>query len=232
MNNELDALKGILEELSRTAEKASLTGAFDDGRAAAARRFNGVLERLSSLDVIPQGLFSPLSENATMGEVAVESRSLMGALQSGDNKHKNKGQDDGLRLAIKLAPFADEKDLAQLIRNHLRSNARIDVDALTALAPFIGSDTLGELIRAVSDFSEKPQAEAKPAPRAPEPPQTPVTSVAPAAPVPTAASTVTDEVVVSTRREEILRLLGNPHVGREQRLELAMELTALESDGA
>lgn len=235
MNNEIDALKGILEELSRTAEKASLTGAFEGGQSAAIRRYNLVLQRLIELDAVPNELFTPMSETASMGEIAVECRSLMGAVQG--DRREAPIQNDGLRLAIKLAPFADEKDLAELIRTHLSTHARVDEGALTALAPFIGSETLGELIRALTNRSTPPTPPSPPTPRspaAPEPPKTPTGPFSAAArnepqiPRP-AAGAASDAVVVSERREEILRLIANPHVGREQKLELAMELTALEA---
>lgn len=200
--NEHDALLGMLEEIARLAEQASLTGALDDGRGALVRRYNMILSKLNFGD----GLFSQLPETAGMGEIAVEARMLLGA--AGGRKGKRKDiQDDGLRLAIKLAPFAGEKNLAELVKQHIRTSARVDADALVALAPFIGEETLGDLMRSYAAPPEAPvAAEAPQTPQAPEPPAPRL-----------------------DRRAEILRDLDNPHISPDQKMELALELAALSS---
>ncbi len=76
MSNERDTKKEIrkiarvLETTSKHLERASIANiGFSDGEARCIQQFNNALARLYNLEVLPEGLFDPLEENASLGEI-------------------------------------------------------------------------------------------------------------------------------------------------------------------
>ena len=75
MSNERDTKREIrrivrmLEGTSKHLERASVLDDFSDGEARCIRQFNNALARLNVLEALPEGLFEPLEENASIGDI-------------------------------------------------------------------------------------------------------------------------------------------------------------------
>ena len=75
MSNERDTKREIrrivrmLESTSKHLERASVLDNSSDGQARCIRQFNNALARLNDLEALPVGLFEPLEENASPGDI-------------------------------------------------------------------------------------------------------------------------------------------------------------------
>lgn len=77
---EIRRLHGLLREIARLAEHASLTGSMEKGAPSAVRRYNQTLARLELLGLLSEGMFTPLPADASFDEVGVDSKLLAGYL--------------------------------------------------------------------------------------------------------------------------------------------------------
>lgn len=75
MSNERETQKEIrrivrmLEATTRHLEKASILDGLSSGEARCIRQFNNALARLHDLEALPEGLFEPLDEEASVGDI-------------------------------------------------------------------------------------------------------------------------------------------------------------------
>lgn len=75
MSNERETQKEIrrivrmLEATTRHLEKASILDGLSSGEARCIRQFNNALARLHDLEALPEGLFEPLDEGASVGDI-------------------------------------------------------------------------------------------------------------------------------------------------------------------
>ena len=75
MTNERETQKEIrrivrmLEATTRHLEKASILDGLSSGEARCIRQFNNALARLYDLEALPEGLFDPLDEDASVGDI-------------------------------------------------------------------------------------------------------------------------------------------------------------------
>lgn len=206
---DINEIVSILKELGRIAEHASLTGAFEDGGPSLARKYNAILKMVESKDFAMKGVFSPVGESASMAEVGIEAKLLASSLESRNKKEGSSAAADP-SLLVRLAPFVESEDLSDLIRRQIQSGTSFSSDTIASIAPFVESKALGDLLRAATDFAPMP----------PEPPKPPKVEVSPA-PEPVSMS------IPKKSLQELLALLENPHLSREQKMEIAMELADL-----
>jgi hypothetical protein len=162
--NDNMALRRMLREIADLAENASLTGGLASGAPRAIRRYNAVLGQLVESGSVPKGIFEELNpETSDYGQLGVDARLLASYL-------KGQGESNGngdTSMLIRLAPFIRGEDLALLVKEHISKGSEISSNVITALAPFLGSEMLGELIR--GRMVSAP-AEAAAAPTPPTPP--------------------------------------------------------------
>lgn len=78
---EIRGIIRMLDSIANTAEHASLTGAFAEGKGMAIRQYNAILKRLSEMNEIPEGLFPELDEEASFGDVGIACKQLMSYLE-------------------------------------------------------------------------------------------------------------------------------------------------------
>jgi hypothetical protein len=78
---EIRGIMRMLASIAKTAEQASLTGAFAEGKGIAIRQYNAILKRLSEIGEIPEGLFPELNEETSFDEVGVACKQLAGYLE-------------------------------------------------------------------------------------------------------------------------------------------------------
>lgn len=127
-----DWIRSMLQEIGAIAENATLTGSLASGAGEGARRYNAALEHLVRDGHVPSGIFAPLPETADWGQIGVSARLLAKAIG---------GQE--------ARPNATGPRPAGPIR---------DPGILCALAPFMESDDLAELVEeclnADQDFDE------------------------------------------------------------------------------
>lgn len=75
MSNERETQKEVrrivrmLEATTRHLEKASILDGLSSGEARCIRQFNNALSRLHDLEALPEGLFDPLDEDASVGDI-------------------------------------------------------------------------------------------------------------------------------------------------------------------
>ena len=75
MSNEREAQKEIrqilrlLEMTARIIETSAITDQFSGSEERCARQFNNALELLTDLGAVPEGLFEPLEEDASFGDI-------------------------------------------------------------------------------------------------------------------------------------------------------------------
>lgn len=155
---ETERLRSLLNEIAELCEGASLSGSFEGGASRVAERYNAVLNRLLSIEALPADLFSPLPSTAGFAEVGVEARMLAGYFRSDERG------DRGQSLIVRLAPFVDSRDLAKLIREGRESGMEVDPETLAHIAPFLGKEELGDLLRGHFERRKPPTPPAPPAP--------------------------------------------------------------------
>ncbi|MEZ0324972.1 MAG: hypothetical protein ACAH95_03635 [Fimbriimonas sp.] len=208
-NEEIHSLRNVLGELTELAEGASLTGMLNGGQGRAVSRFNAIASRLVELGAIQKSMYQPLPGDAGYADVAIEARLLAAQLAPTKNKHKHEDNN----ILMRLAPFVDSQDLAELVREQMRKGSDIDMHQLSSLAPFLDRGMLGELLRTQMSSSEskvEPAATPQPQPQ----PQAP-----PASHLPVAGEQ-------EPKPEDLLELLKNPHLTDGERQELVQRLTA------
>lgn len=66
---EIRQLLRLLDATARIIETSAITDQFSDGEERCARQFNNVLNRLSDLGAVPEGLFEPLEADAAFGDI-------------------------------------------------------------------------------------------------------------------------------------------------------------------
>src|SRR5580658_3160661 len=140
-DQEIEACRSLLEEIADMSDHASLTGSLSKGAGRTVQRYNAVLDRLESLDVIPHGLCEPLPDDAGFDEIGVEAR-MLGSFINRKGKAA-KGRRDKSVLT-RLAPFVDSRELGDLVREQLRHGLSIDLEDLTQLAPFLDKRMLSD----------------------------------------------------------------------------------------
>ena len=75
MSNERETQKEIrrivrmLEATTKHLERASLLDTLSSGEARCIRQFNNALARLNDLEALPEGLFEPLDDSASVGDI-------------------------------------------------------------------------------------------------------------------------------------------------------------------
>lgn len=224
-NNDIQTLRRLLSEIKDWAEHASLTGSMTGSRPAAIRRYNTSLARLEEMGASAARLFSPLPESASLDEVGFEAGLLASTLK--DESAALEGRAPVERdLLIRLAPFANSRDLAELVRNYMRGSSRVDADILCHLAPFLGEEGLGEMLGEFLRRQEEPVVAES---------HVPIKNAAPAAtgPVeePTGLETApsrtrsdAEDVIVLAEIERITQELLRPNLSPEERKVLALEL--------
>lgn len=82
-HQEIRGLFQILEQTSEIAEDSILTENYKDNESRCISQFNKVLQRLNEIDAVPEGLFDPLSENATFSEISIACNHLAAYLSEG-----------------------------------------------------------------------------------------------------------------------------------------------------
>lgn len=222
----------LLKEIGEMAEECSLTGALAGGASQAVTRYNAILGHLVANEKLPDGLFRPLPDDAAWAQLGVESRMLAAYLADDKGKSASRLGTDASVL-VRLAPFVDSKDLAELVHEYAREGVTIDPGILTALAPFLDSSALGGLIRshignlknvvsgAVPKAPEGPSGE-------PEPVKTPSAPAAPGpvqAPSPPARDVVPFDVSpAKPTLEELAARLRRNDLSPEERQRIAVAL--------
>ncbi|MDE0314290.1 MAG: DUF4097 family beta strand repeat-containing protein [Candidatus Poribacteria bacterium] len=80
---EIRGLFQILEQTAEIAEDSILTEAHKDGENRCISQFNKVLNRLTEISAVPEGLFDPLPEDATFSEISIACSHLAAYLSEG-----------------------------------------------------------------------------------------------------------------------------------------------------
>lgn len=227
MGNTDDKMLRLLREIADIAEESSLTGALQGGAPQAVTRYNAILRYFIAEEKIPDGLFSPLPETTGFAQVGVESRMLYAFFTNDKGKSSSKGGVDG-SLLIRLAPFVDSRDLAELVQEYTREGVGLDPGTLTALAPFLDSNSLGSLIRShlgkikgarSADEGDQPKPPASPAPT-------------PKLPVPSGDLVPFNASPVRHTLEELAARLRENNLTSEERQRIAMALAEIAHEQA
>jgi len=212
------------------SEEASLTGSLSDGAPQAVQRYNAILRHFAEQGQVPAGLFEYLPEGTSFGKLGVEARMLSAFFEGDPESKKQKAKSDASVL-IRLAPFVDSSDLAELVKEYVQDGVAMDSWVLTALAPFLKSSDLGELIRKRTKRpDEKPEAPAQP--RKPNEPAGPAAPT-PAAPV---ASTMIerapDRSPARPSLEDLSAQLRRDDLTQEERQAIAIQLAEIAHEQA
>ncbi len=215
----------LLRELASLAEEASLTGGLGDGAPHAAKRYNAILKYHVAQGQVPDGLFSPLPDTAGYGQIGIESRMLAAFLDSDEENNKGKGKaSKDASVLVRLAPFVDSADLAELVKEYVRDGTSVDAGVLTALAPFMQSADLGHLIR--RHLSNRPGAPEPPS--KPDRPRQPEAAAAPAQRDLVAA----ERTPVRPSLEDLSAQLRRPDLTQEERQAIAIQLAEIAHEQA
>ena len=67
---EIRRIVRMLEATTKQIERASLLDNFSEAGARCAQQFNNALKRLYDLEALPEGLFEPLDENASVSDIS------------------------------------------------------------------------------------------------------------------------------------------------------------------
>lgn len=215
--SELEQYRRILQELGNLAEHASLTGSLSGGEKRAIDRYNAVLAELTQRGAVPDGIFQVMPPDANFGELAVDARMLAAHLE-GARPSAREGRPSS--LLMRLAPFIDSADLAELVREQMQSSEGMNMDMVANLAPFLKRETLGKLVR----MNMSRSGAAEPSDKT-EPVEGPERPAEPARPDPATHPVATPQA--DQRPEEVLALLKNPHLTEEERASLVARLELL-----
>jgi hypothetical protein len=232
MHNQINKITRLLDSLIQMAEDESLTGALSGGAETAIRRYNAIVSTLQDEDIIPDGLFEGLPQDASFASLGVEAKLLRsflddGAEAPGPSRSAN-GQDrpnQNLEFLAGIAPFARREDLGAAVRDLLAQGASVNLNLLTSLAPFLDQNDVGKLLRTQINLMHTP-----PAP--PEPPPAPAPESAPPKPEDVWATPVPAhrDIVVADVSKELKRLgaeLLREDISPERQTEVLAELTKL-----
>ncbi len=66
---EIRQILRLLETTARIVETSAITDQFSGGEERCARQFNNALELLTDLGAVPEGLFEPLEDDASFGDI-------------------------------------------------------------------------------------------------------------------------------------------------------------------
>lgn len=173
------SVQRLLREIADLCEHASLTGSLEGGSQRVAKRYNSILSQLEQQGDLPDGLFDPLGEHVSYGEIGVEARMLHAFVAKGKDKRKPKDEPD-LDILVRLAPFVKREDMGELIRSHVGSG-EVSLDLLVRLAPFIPSEDVHRIVQENLRAHIQPPTPPEPPvpPTPPEPPRPPETNVVP-----------------------------------------------------
>jgi hypothetical protein len=244
-DNELITLKNLLREISKIAEDADITGSLESGVGRAISRYNRVLAQLEELGAVSPGLFQPLKPEDGYGALVVESRLLRSSFEEGDERRRDRREQRRQEAAsgrssvdpsllVRLAPFVQSADLANLVRECTAQNVHIHEDTITAIAPFLDSATLGKLVREhiIGAVQAVPQPEPSPepapvpeAPIAPEP--MPTTNI-----MPVQSDSAHGELArLPESAREVIAMLSLPEISDAERHRLAAKLYEMTTEG-
>lgn len=132
MSDEKDSVKPevrrlvrLLNGISKTARDASLTGQLEGGRGVSIRHYNSILARLQELDVACNGLFAPVSDDASFDEVGVAATYLSDFLRDEDEddtrkRWRNGGVFEVTPGHVKIVGIpGNMNDLGELLQNYV-----------------------------------------------------------------------------------------------------------------
>ncbi len=221
-NPHIAVARRVLTELAGMAEHASMTGSLKGGQRAAAVAFNGALATIRAHDAIPDGMFEPLDPDAAdYGSLGVQSRLLLAILQEEPEPRRGRRERD--------------------------EDERGGLGAVVALAPFLDSEDLAQMVRerideaaevsdglltALAPFLDSHDlgdlVRRRVRPRAPQPPTPPVqpTPVAPEATIATPPD-LRPVVAPSVTLEGLAAELRRPDLTAEERQRIATRLAEL-----
>ncbi len=201
MNENQQSLARMLRQLGDLAEDASLTGSLKGGAPQAARRYNHCLRQLQSDDAVPQGMFEEIEEStADFGRLGVDARLLASFI---DTEREESTEPS---VVVRLAPFLDQQDLADLVRQQMSSGLRFDTNSISHVAPFLPSNLLGQLVQEAMRPPTPPQAPAPPPVPVPHQPHVP------------------PQPPMKTSRDALIERLSQPGLSTEERIAIAHEI--------
>jgi hypothetical protein len=123
-----------LRKMAEMAEHTEQTGSFESGiRNNYVKRYNAIVEHLEEMDVVPEELFPRLDDEADSGQLGAEA----------------------MLLADYLADFLEETPPPNAGRGN-----KPDMGLMVALAPFLESKELSNLVRASLAGTPPPAGEA------------------------------------------------------------------------
>jgi hypothetical protein len=236
MELQKESMLRLLKEIAAMCEEASLTGGLSGGASQVAQRYNSILRHFVAQGAVPDGFFLPLAEDSGYPKIGVESRMLAAFLEENGKSGSHKNKTDSSFL-VRLAPFVDSADLAELIQKYTHEGGHFDPGVITALAPFLKSGDLGQIIRKHMDSAIRdratPSSEPDPTPesKAAKPETHPAPS-APQTPTSRHLATVEDHSPARPSLEELSSQLRRPDISPEERQTIAMQLAEIAHEQA
>ena len=117
-SKEIRRIFHLVESTATLAKEATLTGMLKGGEKRCIKQFNNALNRLIEIDIVPEGLFDPLEEEAEFSEVGVACYHLAGFLKSDldDFEISQKKMDKEKIKKIIVGNIGELKDLGEVIR--------------------------------------------------------------------------------------------------------------------
>ena len=117
-SKEIRRIFHLVESTAKIAKEATLTGMLKGGEKRCIKQFNNALNRLIEIDIVPEGLFDPLEEEAEFSEVGVACYHLAGFLKSDldDFEISQKKMDKEKIKKIIVGNIGELKDLGEVIR--------------------------------------------------------------------------------------------------------------------
>jgi len=220
----------MLREMGDLAEHSSLTGSLSSGASQLAERYNRILELVTRQELVPTGMFSPVSTNqADYGSIGVESR-MLAAYLSGSKERMREEDEYDYSEVMQLAPFLKSSDLGEMIREIITQGNRPPKKLLASVAPFLSQSDLGEFMRVVAKPFKPPVAPETPAaPTQPPAPSTNLTTV-PEAKDDFSLTVASQEIAEMYQKETIQSLaqeLQNPELGNDERAQIAAKILEL-----
>lgn len=80
---EIRRIVRMLEATTRHLDKASILDGLSSGEARCIRQYNNALARLYDLEALPEGLFDPLNEDASVGDIGQAYHQVANYLKEG-----------------------------------------------------------------------------------------------------------------------------------------------------
>src|SRR5260221_2863873 len=116
-NNEVRRLRRLLLKMAELAEHVEQTGSFESGVQNSVKRYNAIVGHLEALEALPVSMFPRLEDEADAGQLGAQAT----------------------LLADYLKDSTEEEEA--------RAISAPDLGSLVALAPFLGSKELSQLVR-------------------------------------------------------------------------------------